>query len=65
VTISVGGTVTWVNNDAVAHTSTASGQWDSGILQPGGRFSRTFPVAGSFPYLCTLHPNMVGTVNVQ
>jgi len=64
VTISVGGTVTWINNDAVAHTST-SNQWDSGTIQPGGRFSRTFQTAGSFPYRCTLHPNMIGTVDVQ
>jgi plastocyanin len=66
VTVTVGGTVTWVNNDAVAHTSTAnSAMWDSGTLQPGGRFSVTFQTTGTFPYLCALHPNMVGTVNVQ
>ena len=66
MTINAGGTVTWVNDDAVAHTSTGNGgMWDSGTMQPGARFSRTFPTAGSFPYLCTIHPNMVGTVNVQ
>lgn len=66
VTVSAGGTVTWRNNDNTAHTSTGNNSaWDSGIIQPGGSFSRTFPSAGSFTYLCTLHPGMVGTVTVQ
>jgi plastocyanin len=25
----------------------------------------TFPSAGSFPYHCSIHPGMVGTVTVQ
>jgi len=66
VTISVGGTVTWVNNDVTAHTATANdGSFDSGSIASGGRFSRTFNSAGSFPYRCTLHPGMVGTVTVR
>jgi len=66
VSVSVGGTVTWMNNDNTAHTSTANGgAFDSGTIAPGASFSRTFPAAGSFPYHCTLHPGMVGTVNVQ
>jgi plastocyanin len=66
VSVAVGGTVTWVNNDNTAHTSTANGgAFDSGTIAPGGNFSRTFPTAGSFPYHCTIHPGMVGTVNVQ
>ena len=66
VNVAVGGTVTWVNNDNTAHTSTATGGvFDSGMIAPGGNFSRTFPSAGSFPYHCTIHPGMVGTVNVQ
>ena len=66
VSISVGGTVTWINNDTTAHTATGNtGSFDSGTIGPGGSFSRTFTSAGSFPYHCTLHPGMVGTVNVQ
>ena len=66
VSIAVGGTVTWINNDNTAHTATSSnGSFDSGNIAAGGRFSRTFTSAGSFPYHCTLHPGMVGTVNVQ
>jgi plastocyanin len=66
VSVAVGGTVTWVNNDTTTHTSTADGgAWSSGSIAPGGQFSRTFGTAGTFTYHCTIHPNMVGTVQVQ
>jgi len=66
VVLAVGGTATWKNNDTVTHTATAGdGTWDSGSIAPGASFSRTFPTAGSFPYKCTIHPGMVGTVTVQ
>ena len=66
IVLAVGGTATWKNNDNVAHTASANdGTWDSGSIAPGASFSRTFPAAGSFPYKCTFHPGMVGTVTVQ
>ena len=66
ISVAVGGTVTWTNNDNVAHTSTSNtGVWNSGSVPPGGTFSMTFPTAGTFPYHCGIHPNMVGTVTVQ
>jgi plastocyanin len=66
VTIAVGTTVTWTNNDTETHTSTDNNRtWDSGPLAPGGRFSRTFQKTGSFQYFCSIHPNMVGTITVQ
>ncbi len=65
-TIAVGGTVTWTNTGTNAHTSTGqNGLWDSGIVNPGRSFARTFAQAGSFPYACTLHPGMTGTVVVR
>jgi len=66
VSVAVGGTVTWMNNDNTAHTSTAdNGSWNSGSISPGGSFSMTFPAAGTFTYHCTIHPGMIGTVNVH
>jgi len=66
IVIAVGGTATWKNNDNVAHTASANdGTWDSGSIAPGASFSRAFPAAGSFPYKCTFHPGMIGTVTVQ
>src|SRR5262249_4246207 len=65
ITISSGMTVTWKNNDSIAHTSTSnSGAWDSGSMAPGATFSRTFPSPGTFQYHCSIHANMVGTVTV-
>jgi len=66
ITVAVGGTITWTNNDNTAHTATDdAGGWNSGSIAPGGSFSRTFPSAGTFPYHCTLHVNMIGSVRVQ
>jgi plastocyanin len=64
--VTVGTTVTWTNNDNTSHTSTAdNGRWSSPVIAPGGQFSTTFTSAGSFTCKCTIHPGMVGTVNVQ
>lgn len=62
-TVAVGGTVTWVNNGPSPHTSTsAAGGWDSGIVADEGSFPQVFATAGSFGYICSLHPQMTGTI---
>jgi len=66
ITVGVGGSVTWTNNDNTSHNATANdGTWNSGNIAPGASFTRSFPTAGSFPYHCTIHPGMVATVVVQ
>jgi plastocyanin len=66
ITVQRGGSVTWINNDNTAHTSTSdTGAWSSGTIAPGASFSATFQTSGSFAYRCTIHPNMIGTVTVQ
>jgi plastocyanin len=66
VNITVGTTVTWMNTDSTSHTSTADGAgWNSGTLAPGRQFSFAFQIAGTFPYHCTIHPGMVGTIVVR
>lgn len=71
ISIKVGDTVTWTNNDTDVHTVTADGgQFDSGIINkvatgpPPTSFTRTFSAAGTFPYHCNVHPAMTGTVQV-
>jgi len=66
LTVTVGTTVTWTNDDTVAHTVTADdGSFDSGMIAPGGTFSFTFNTAGTYPYKCTVHlPDMIGTITV-
>jgi plastocyanin len=64
--VAVGTAVTWTNTDSTAHTSTSNAAgWDSGIVPPGGRFSFTFPTAGTFQYHCAIHSGMVGSVVVR
>jgi plastocyanin len=67
VNIKVGDSVNWVNNDSIAHTSTANNgtTFNSGTIAPGASFKATFNTAGSFAYHCAFHPGMVGTVTVQ
>ncbi len=65
ITVKVGTTVTWTNQDASPHTVTADdGSFDSGSLAQGATFSQTFTKAGTFPYHCTFHSTMHGTVTV-
>jgi plastocyanin len=65
--VTPGTTVRWTNNDSVAHTVTSdpAGTFDSGTLQPGESFEVLFDTPGIYPYLCTLHPFMHGTVIVS
>ena len=67
VTVKVGDSIMWVNNDSIAHTSTANNgtAFDSGTIAPGGSFKTTLTTAGTFAYHCAFHPGMVGTVTVQ
>jgi len=65
LTIDVGDTVEWVNQDTAPHTTTSdTGVWDSGTLQTGKGFQRTFSVPGTFPYHCEIHPSMRATITV-
>lgn len=63
-TVSAGTTVTWTNKEGTVHTVTGTG-FNSGNLANNATFSFTFPVAGTFPYHCTIHPTMAGTITVQ
>jgi plastocyanin len=66
LTIKTGETVTWVNQDAPKHDVVAdNGEFKSDLFDKGGTFSFTFTKAGTYPYHCSIHPGMVGTVVVQ
>jgi plastocyanin len=66
VTIAAGGTVTFRNDDDRAHTVTANdGAFNSGPIGEGGSWKRTFKQAGTFSYLCAIHPEMTGEVVVK
>src|ERR671924_1991573 len=65
VEVKVGETVTWINDDSGRHTvSSKDGIFDSGMMGKGQSFSYTFDKAGQYPYFCSPHLGMVGTVVV-
>lgn len=68
VTIATGGTVTWNNTSGVVHNVTFNAATGAPANVPdhgSGSNQRTFSVAGSFAYQCTLHAGMTGQVSVQ
>jgi plastocyanin len=65
VEVEVDETVTWINDDSGRHTVTSKdGVFDSGVMGKGQSFSFTFDKVGQYPYFCSPHPGMVGTVVV-
>ena len=72
ITIKIGDTVSWANDDTAAHTVTSGhpasgpdGNFDSSLLMAGSSFEHTFDTAGSFDYFCMVHPWMTGKVQVN
>jgi plastocyanin len=66
VTVKAGTTVTWVNLDEEPHTVLSdAGLFRSSALDTQERFSFKFDKAGTYRYLCTIHPRMLGTVVVE
>ena len=71
IQVVLGATVTWTNQDTVAHNVTltpvvmsSSNTWESGLLSPGQSFSYTFTSQGTFQYHCQEDPGMAGVVIV-
>jgi len=66
ITVRVGTTVTWINDDDVPHTVASSSKlFKSKTLDTRDRFSFTFTTPGSYEYFCSLHPHMTGAVVVE
>jgi plastocyanin len=63
--INQGTMVVWKNDDSTVHTVTAGGNaFDSGDIQPGGSFSYTFNIIGTFAYHDKHNSSMSGVVVV-
>lgn len=64
--IKKGTTVVWTNKDKTVHTvSSTKSVFDSGVIQPGDKFSHTFDKPGSFLYNCSINTSMSAEVLVQ
>lgn len=64
LSIKKGDTVTWTNQDSMAHKISGNG-FQSDALNKGQSFSFTFNTAGTFDYICSIHPSMKGKIIVQ
>jgi plastocyanin len=66
VKVKAGQTVTWTNEDSVGHDVTADSfkSGSAGGIGGGQSFKHAFAKAGTFTYVCTVHPGMKGTVVV-
>ena len=66
LTVKVGTTVTWVNDDDIPHlVSEKDGKFRSSALDTGDKFSQTFSTAGTVEYFCAIHPHMTGKIVVE
>jgi plastocyanin len=65
LTIQKGTNVTWRNDDSVQHQITSDSQaFSSPLFGTGGTYTYQFNTTGTFPYHCSIHPSMKGTVVV-
>jgi amicyanin len=65
LTVKVGTTVVWTNNDAIAHTvNFMTAGINSSVLNQNDKFSHTFTTPGTYDYICSIHPFMHGSVTV-
>ena len=66
LSVKVGDTIVWTNNDPFPHTVTSeAGGFDSHEIQAGKSWKYVARKKGNFPYICTLHPTMKGTLQVK
>lgn len=70
VRVKAGTEVTWTNTDDILHTVTSgkrgktTGEFDKKV-NLNDKFSYTFDKPGTYPYVCTIHMGMDGTVIVS
>ena len=72
VTVSVGGTITWINLDNKTHTATTGtsnygpvGTFDSGMIEPGKSFTQFFGTVGKYRYYDKTNPLATGMILVE
>lgn len=66
LTVPTGATVTWKFEDSADHDVVADDDsFSSPLLNDGKTFQFMFTTPGNYPYICSVHPYMMGTVTVQ
>lgn len=63
--VGLGQTVVWRDESFGQHTVTSvDGLFNSGVMSTGSSYTMTFAKAGTFNYVCTIHPTMKGSIVV-
>ena len=57
-----GDTLVFINHDAVPHTATAAGRWDTGEIPAGATRTVVVPSGPAGPFKCAYHPTMTGVL---
>ena len=67
VTVKAGQTVRWVNEDDVQHDAdaTSGADFNLDLIDKGGTIEWKAEAAGDVEYVCSVHPNMTGTITVE
>jgi len=65
LTVKVGDTVTWINEDDIPHTVVSVGKFRSKALDTEDKYTFTFTTPGTYEYFCGLHPHMQGSIVVE
>jgi plastocyanin len=68
VSAKVGDVITWTNSDSAPHKvalDDGSCTMSANIAGSGGKASLVFSVAGTYPFHCTIHPTMKGTITIS
>ena len=67
VTAKVGQKIVWTNEDDVQHDAdaTSGAEFETELIGKGGTAEFTPEKAGTIEYVCSVHPNMKGTITVE
>jgi plastocyanin len=68
LTVAPGTSVTWVNNDEEPHNVVNVGGQSrlfKSVLDGGDKYTFVFDKAGTYKYICSVHPHMEGTIVVK
>lgn len=63
--VAVGDPVTWSWEDGDVPHDVTFDDGPASPLQDTGTWTRTFDEPGTYPYVCSIHPGMTGTVTVR
>jgi plastocyanin len=65
VEASVGDVIAWTNADPVPHSVVVAAGCRTENLRDGQAGSLVFTAAGTYPYVCGIHSNMTGTIEIS